>query len=414
MRCKRCHAKLENGRKTCPYCGTLVRKRRGNIKLAAESGVEINPFADFVSDTVYKIQTAVRRDRRIIPAAAAALILLIFIISLISCAPSCSCACTGRKKEVKTGDFGILYDSRAASLQTSNKDGLYCIVSDSVIMRSSDESYRTLCTEVSASCIAGDETYIYICKPDGIYKIDPQQIYMTPGDVSAKVVDCSGDPLFALVDCTAADGILLYKMRELGGSSVSLYVSDTVAGTTTLVAGGNIDDAGFMGGRVYYCRTDAGVKTLYSCGCDGTDEKAVVSDIADYELGGGYIYYTVPETDASPTDARVLVRLKASSAKEVCRWDIPELTGGNLRSFKANDMWLCICAGSDDGDSIYRIEHDSPDLKRIAYFSKRVELTAVSGNWYAFMYNVDLSAEDPYANARYTIRDSLTDKTAVK
>ena len=411
MRCKRCHAKIENGRKTCPYCGTLIRKPRGNIKLSAQSGVEVNPFADFVSDTVYKFQTAIRRDRRIIPAIFGGLLVLIGLIFMISCAPSCSCSCGG-EKEKKT-DFGILYDSRTPSMQTSNEDGLYCIVSDTVIMRSSDESYRMLCSDVSATCITSDEKNIYICKSDGIYRIHPEQIYVSAGDVSERIVDCSGDPLFALEDCTAADGMLLYRMRELGGTAVSLYVCDTETGLTTLVAGGSISDAGLMNGRVYYCRTDAGVRTLYSCKCDGTDEKAVVSDIVDYELGGGYIYYTLPGSDASPSDASVLVRLSTSS-KQICQWDVPALTGGKLRGFKANDMWLCVCAGAEDGDSIYRIEHEAADLKRIAYFSKRVELTAVSGNWYAFLYNVDHASDEPYASARYTVRDSLTDKTAVK
>ncbi|MBE6759768.1 MAG: hypothetical protein E7554_06730, partial [Ruminococcaceae bacterium] len=34
-RCSRCHARLDGSRKTCPYCGTMVRKRRGNVKVAS-------------------------------------------------------------------------------------------------------------------------------------------------------------------------------------------------------------------------------------------------------------------------------------------------------------------------------------------------------------------------------------------
>lgn len=38
MRCHRCHSKIDPGRKTCPNCGTLVRKRRGSVTLAPEAG----------------------------------------------------------------------------------------------------------------------------------------------------------------------------------------------------------------------------------------------------------------------------------------------------------------------------------------------------------------------------------------
>ena len=38
MRCRRCHTKLAPGKKTCPVCGTLVRKRRGSVKLATTAG----------------------------------------------------------------------------------------------------------------------------------------------------------------------------------------------------------------------------------------------------------------------------------------------------------------------------------------------------------------------------------------
>lgn len=404
MRCKRCHAVIEPGRKTCPNCGTLVRKRRGNFKLAAESGVTENKVSDFISDGIYNLQTAVKRDNRLLILIIAVPVILIGFIILISCG-SCSCDCSCAGEEKTTEISGVINDSRLPMRQSYFGEDLFYIDSSSsaIMQRSSDENYSKVCDVVSASSL--------LMTGDGLYYSDGEKIYSMPegfvpvsdGDRGRTVADCAGDPMFTLGGYFAGGSGICYYKNEKGGKAASVYAFDNASGSASLVLSGEVSDFGYTNGRLYFCRETENNRELCSCAMNGSDEMQVMTGVIDYQLGGGYVY----ATRADENGAILLCRYTSAGSEEF-RWDMSQITGASLSGFAADDMWLCIVTeASDGGNTVYRAEHDGTELKRIGFFSTPVELAGVSGSWYAMDYETE-------GGKGYIVRDSLTDKTAVK
>ncbi len=398
MRCKRCHAVIAEGRKSCPNCGTLIRKKRGNITLSSQSGVQINRFADGVSDGIYNLKMAIKRDSRILILLVAVPLVLIGSILLVSCGASscaCSCSCGGNEK---TALFEEKYNSYKPSYQFAVGDTLYYISDGSIMSRTSDESYKHIYDSVSAADLQADEKYIYFRENNTVKRIEPGRKAVSGTDIAEMVLDYSSDKNYSL-RYFIAEGEIYYTLTESGSDLTTLYSDNTLLC-------GKYADIGYMKGRIYYTVSDSDTtRTLYSIKTDGTDERTVASGISDYQLGGGYVY-----TVSDSTEGKTLSRID-KDGMIVMEWDIAALTGGELSSVAANDMWLCFVNTSEEGSVVYRIEHDSVDVSSVFAYSDKIELTGVSGDWYAFE---SIKYTDGKESGRtYSVRNSRNGKSAV-
>ncbi len=399
MRCKRCHAVVAEGRKSCPNCGTLIRKKRGNITLSSQSGVQVNRFTDGLSDAIYNLKMATRRDSRILILLVAVPLVLIGAIMLISCgASSCSCSCSCGGDYEETARFETRYNSYKPSYQFALGETLYYISDGSIMSRTADESYKSIYDCKSASDLQSDGEYLYFREKNKVRRIEIGKTAVSGTDIAETVLDYSSDENYTL-GYFIAEGDLFYTLTESGSDLTTLY-SDS-----TLLCG-KYRDFGYMNGRIYYTVSDSDVtRSLYSVNTDGSDENLIVSGAADYQLGGGYVY-TVSTVD----DKKILMRSSEEGAK-LMDWDISTLTGGDLASMAANDQWLCFVNTSEDGSVIYRIEHDKVDINSVFAYSAKIELTGVSGDWYAFEC-IEMT-EGVETGRRYSIRNSRNGKSAM-
>ncbi len=401
MRCKRCRAVIAEGRKSCPNCGTLIRKKRGNITLSSQSGVQVNRFADGISDGLYNLKMAIRRDNRIMLLLVAVPLVIIGTILLISCGANscaCSCSCEGGHKEKFT--FEKRENSFESSMQFAVGDALYYISDGSIMCRNSDESYRHIYDSLSASDLQSDGKYLYLREDNKVKRIELGKTAVSGSDMAETVLDFSSDNNYRL-GYFLADGVMYYTLSDTESELSTLY-SDRA-----LLSGG-YSDFGYMKGRIYYTASDSDItRNVYSMNTDGSDQKLAVSSVVKYQLGGGYIYAIV-----SDGDSNLLVKYDESGA-ELMRWDISALTGGEISSVAVNDIWLCFVTETKDGGSVvYRIEHDSPDIASIFAYSNSVELTGVSGDWYAFE-SITVNEDGKEDSRTYSIRNSRNGKSAM-
>ncbi len=399
MRCKRCHAIVAEGRKACPNCGTLIRKKRGNITLSSQSGVRVNRFADGISDTIYKLSLNIKRDSRMLILLIAAPLVLIGAIFLISCgASSCSCSCSSEKDNAEKTEFETRYNSYKPSNQFALEEMLYYISDGNIMSRSEAESYKHIYDSISASDLQSDGNYLYFREYNTVKRIKLSSDSVSESDAVETVLDYSSDENYTL-GYFIAEGNLYYTLKENESELTTLY-SDM-----TLLCG-KYSDFGYLNGRIYYTVSDSDIsRTLYSMNTDGSDVRQIIGGVSDYQLGGGYIYVI-----AEKGENNILTRLDTDGAV-LMEWDIGVLTGGNISSIAANDEWVCFVGDSEDGSIVYRIEHDSADIASIFAYSSRIELTGVSSEWYAFE---SIEVTDGVETGRtYYIRNSRNGKSAM-
>ncbi len=387
MRCKRCHAVISEGRKACPNCGTLIRKKRGSITLSARSGVKVNPVMDWLGNLFYRFGAAVRKDGRIlILTVSLPLLVLGIVLLIVSGAKSCSCSCEG---DLKTAAYEMRENSREPSLQIAVGDSLYYIADGSIMCRSADESYRSIYDSVSATDLQSDGEYLYFREDNCVKRI---KTGASEEHTAETVLDYTSEQAYSL-GYFIAEGDIYYYLRENGKALTVLYSDETLVS-------GEVSNFGYMNGRVYYTLSDSDVSGVYSMKADGSDDKLVIGGISDYQLGGGYIYAVKAEGDE-----KYLTRFD-ENGNGLVRWDISALTGGEMSSFAANDTWLCFAVTTESGSAVYKIEHNSESISTVFAYSSAINLTGVSGDWYAFESGTE-------TERTYSIRNSKNGKSAL-
>ncbi len=397
MRCKRCHAVISEGRKACPNCGTLIRKKRGGITLSSQSGVDVNPFVEWISDVIYNIKMSARRDWRLYLAVPLLIIGIILLLSIGISSCSCSCSsCGGKEAKAK---YEVKENSREPSAQYAVGDTLYYISEGTIMSRGGDETYRSIYESASASDLQSDDKYLYFREGNIIKRIELGKTPVSGSDLAEKVLDFSSDENYTL-GYFVAERELYYYLTENGSKLTTLYAE-------TPILSGSGYDFGYMNGRIYYTvsGTDIGYD-LHSVNTDGEDGKLNVSGIYDYELGGGYIYAVIPDG----AEGSRLVRYD-TDGKELVKWDIKGITGGEITSVAANDTWMCLAVKTENGSVVYRIEHTGTDVASVFPYSSRIEITGVSGDWYAF--ESILTADGKETGREYAIRNSRSGKSAM-
>lgn len=263
--------------------------------------------------------------------------------------------------------------------------------------RSADESYRNIYDSISASDLQSDGEYLYFREDNRVKRIALNQERVSGSDISETVLDFSADTNYTLGYFLAEEKIFYY-LKENNSNLTTLY-SDTT------VKSGEFSDMGYMKGKIYYTVSKSDMYELYSMNLDGSNDKVTVSGILDYQLGGGYIYAITENSSGGKMLARY--DEKGTLAME---WDITALTGGEITSIAANDTWLCFVTASESGSVVYRIEHDSNDVASVFAYSDTIELTGVSGDWYAFE---SIKVADKKEIRTYSIRNSRNGKSAL-
>lgn len=388
MRCKRCHAVISEGRKACPNCGTLIRKKRGSITLSSRSGVKVNPVMDWLGNLFYSFSSAVRKDGRIlIMTVSLPLLVLGIVLLIVSGAKSCSCSCEGDGGTAAR--YELRENSREPSQQTAIGDSLYYIADGSIMCRSADESYRSVYESASATDLQSDGEYLYFREGNCVKRIKTEA---AAEHTAEAVLDYTSEQEYSL-GYFIAEGDIYYYLRENGKTLTVLYSDKTLIS-------GEVSSFGYMNGRIYYTLSDSDASGLYSMKTDGSDSRLIIDGVSNYQLGGGYIYAVKEENEI-----KYLTRFD-ENGNGLVRWDIVAQTGGEISSFAANDIWLCLAVTTESGSAVYKIEHDSENISTVFAYSSAIRLTGVSGDWYAFESGTE-------AEPTYSVRNSKNGKSAL-
>lgn len=411
MRCRRCHTVFDDNRKACPNCGTLVRKRRGHVKLSPDSGVKVNPIVEFLEDAIMKYKKWLKQDSRALPISIGAPVLLIGLIILLFSLPSCT-SCTTAPVSGTKAEYSALENSRRASPQFLTENGLCYISGDSLLLTSAEGMVRTIITEPGMSELYASGDFVYYKKDGALLRVSTATPLTLPGEeppqaISEPVLSVSGSDLNEYL---VAEGEVYCRVTDTGGESRLLHVLPDLSVETLMT--GRFEQLGYYKGRLYYCRehTDPEMNTvenseyIYSSLLDGSDERIVIDGqiLHNYELGGGYLYYSGLKKDDTGAEHLVMCRYSLSTQTVTRMWAVD-----GLISYAASDSHLCYVIRDARGDSYYRVTHDSDEAQNIFFSANTTLLTGVSGNWFGFYDNLS-AGENPYEEAKYYLVNSET------
>ncbi len=390
MRCRRCHTKLDPAKKMCPNCGTLVRKKRGNVKIASTAGV--GPM--WLTEIVDRIN---RIPPKILIGAVATIFLVLILILFGNCSACSGCSsCSSCSSCNSCGSCSSCGESASgnakpadenAAVKKLNTGGIICAdnenlyyVKGSSIMKSGKNGETVL--------IQSDAGAIKLIDTDGInlYYMQNGSLWRMPfGNTtvqgSAPVARCvvrainETDVISGYVSVSGYGVVDSEKLCCWGTATdgtIKICTVDASGASLTEVIRGDFSHLEYYNGRVYYYNNPTGKLACVDLGSGKTKEFAINYDSAGYALGGGYIYFCETATDG----AKTLCRMKISSEKKT-EWftDDPYIVG-----ITANDLSVCFWTKLPEGSDLYRYGHDGKG-ERFVSSARPISLDCMAGEY---------------------------------
>lgn len=395
MRCRRCHTKLDPAKKMCPNCGTLVRKKRGSVKIASTAGVG----PTWLNDIVDKINAI---PPKILIGALATIILIVLLLLFGNCnaCDSCSsCAsCAACSSCSSCGSCGSCADCTASSsgnakpaenfeVSKLNSGGSICTdgqslyyVKGSAIMKS-DKNGDTLVHSTASGAVTLIDT-------DGInlYYMQSGSLWRMPFGTatvqeSSPVARCvvrainESDVISGFVSVSGYGIIENEKLCCWGTATdgnIKICTVDASGASLTEIARGAYSDLKYYDGCVYYYSNSTGKLCSVDVNSGKMKEYAVDYNGVGYALGGGYIYFCEAATDG----AKTLCRIKISNGKKT-EWfdDDPYIVG-----MTANDLSVCFWTKLPEGGDLYRYRHDGSG-ERFVSSARPISLSCMAGEY---------------------------------
>ncbi|MDR1003163.1 MAG: DUF5050 domain-containing protein [Oscillospiraceae bacterium] len=429
MKCRRCGAHINEGKKMCPNCGVLVKKKAGPKKLAASSGVKINPFVEFLGDIIHNSLVYITSGPKAVLTVLSVPLVIVLIIlffttdMLGSCAGSCANSCSGCSSSCSSCGGGEeaapeavpALNSQKPSYQFYTDGGLCYIKDDTLILIQNDGMSRTLLTIPDMCELQAYGEYIYFRSKNELFKVSTVTPITLPGSdpppaVALPIVSISEEEQETLDSYFLANGAVYYCRLTAGDEKSLVKINED--GTESVIMSGKFDNVSYRNQRIYYCRphTDESKNEsedsayLYSRKLDGSDERIVIDgqEMHNYSIGGGYLYYSGVQKNENGGEKLFMCRYSLSEGKLVKMW-----AAEGLVSYMANDSYLYYMIRTAQGDSLYRVGHETIDAENIFYSDKPTELSGVSGDWFGLYVNVTAGGE-PYAQAAYHLINSET------
>lgn len=449
MRCQRCHAKVDPGRKTCPTCGTVVRKRRGSVTLAPEVGGTKLQAALKKIGTRFDIDI----DPKVVLLAIVIILALALFITFAQCngcmsckgcsscdsctscascgsAASCascgscascnscascgsctacgSCTCGGSEEtEELSGGKGLL-NAPSLSNEYYHKGTLYYIDGNNLVALSDSGVVSIVAAASGMSSVYADDTNVYYLKDGSIWAAPitkPATISDDPDDryAAKRILNATVSGSDAGVRAIYGYGITNDWICYWGPDRADSFVigcKPLEGGAARVLNTGSYHMVQCYDGSVYFLgRDEADYGILYRIRLD-TGEKTVVFNekVYYFTLSQGCVY---PITWINKT--ATLYRVNVDNGEVVRQWEIDELSG-----ILANDSHIFYCVNDSRGGNIYRMAPDGTGRQNIFYDSSTIQLTGVCGKYFSLYTDLDMKSDKRYENAVYYVIDSAT------
>lgn len=394
----------------CPNCGTLVRKKRGNVKIASTAGVGPSWLINFV-DNINRISP------KILLAAVACILLVVILIMSFSCGSCAGCgscdACSSCGSCAGCGSCAACNDSASGSAKPEptqtkanqlNTGGMICVdenylyyVSGSAVMRSGNGGDTVLLRLESGeiSAINTDGVNLYYIQDGSLWRLP---FDATMAQDSAPVPRCivrkidETDQISQYISISGYNIVDKEKLCCWGVStsgSVRISTVDSYGAQLTTIAEGNFSNPKYYNGAVYFYDNSTGKLNRVSLG----DKKRTALDInyesSGYALGGGYIYFCEARQDGS----KVLCRMSVSGGKKT-EWYVgdPYIVG-----IMANDKAVCFWTSRPEGSDLFRYGHDGNGA-RFDSKAHAVSMSCMAGDYMLLLDDGKLRLYDGAGN----------------
>lgn len=349
-RCSRCHARLDSHRKTCPYCGTMVRKPRGKVRMAASA----NPGG--LGEMISNIQLPALTGKHLLALGMAAVVIVV-VLTMLGCGSCSSCAaCSSCGSCTACDSCGSCSSCEGEENGTGAVNGanynceyhygttLYYVEGDQLIaLEDGFETGHVVVGGKGIECVYADGYYVYYIISGKVLRASLNGQSVSDGDV----------PLGNIFLDPVAVGLEKVNGFALAGEDEMCYWGQTGDGSKVICMTGlsNPQDGRiiysgiysnvqcYRGGVYFVSGEEATSGQIMRLDMRSEDVTAVYDQKCNYyTLSGGKVIVNIAHqsTDGTGEARSNLIYLDAESGKELKRFD----SFPAIRGIAANDQWI--------------------------------------------------------------------------
>lgn len=387
-KCSRCHARLDAGSRTCPYCGTMVRKPRGSVKVASSVGM---------GGVLDRINLPALTGKHLLVALAviAAIIIFIAAFSCDSCAVCSGCdscsACSSCNSCSSCGEEEETGGTNGANYNCEYHYGstLYYVNGDQLIaLEDGMDTGRVAAVGRGIECVYVDDNYIYYIIDGKILRTPSKAYAVSSGDVPMGSVLL--DPVnvglervngFAL----NGDDELCYWGQTADGGKVICVIDREGRGEPRMVHSGKYSNVQCYRGYVYFASGEDGTQGIVMrTELKSGDRKVMFDQKADYyTLSDGKLIICVGQKleDGTVADFSRLIYIDPEKAEQLAEFE----NFPRIRGLAANDQWVYYVM--DDTISghtlVYRFADDGKTHQLVFRKAGSYRLYGVAGSYFS-------------------------------
>jgi len=375
-RCTRCHAKLDSHHRNCPYCGTMVRKPRGNVRVAPSVGT---------GGALSNITLPALTGKHLLAILAVIVVIIIFV-SMLGCGSCAACegctACTscsscGACNACQSCGSCESCGSCAACEKvepTLNTTSFHCeyhygntlyYVDGDKLMALEDgmDAGRPLASGKGIRCLYADEEFVYylsagqiMCAPVGMYSADGEAL---PGGRVLLDPVTAGLQLINGFSLTGESELCFWGQDSEGVKSIHITGRDGQGEIRALYTGKYSNVQCYRGGVYFSSGEDATNGFVVRVDISTGNRKLVYESKANYFtlVNGELVVCELPMLeDGSPADYSRLIYMDMESGEERARFErFPRVHG-----MIANDEWIYYTINENDNQEtcVYRFRDE--------------------------------------------------------
>ena len=397
-RCSRCHARLDGNRKTCPYCGTMVRKRRGNVKVSS------SVRSGGVGGIFDNISLPALTGKHLLAIAAVVAVVLIVIFALgcgscgscgscSSCAACSSCgeSCTACSACASCGESGDIQRLNGANYNCEYyRDGVFYYVDGDRLMALEDgmDAARTLVSGNGIECIYADDDNIYyiisgkvLSAPVGIRSVSDGDV--PPGSVLLEPAKLGLEKINGFAP--AGEDELCFWGQKPEGEKIIGIIDRSGEGKARTLHTGKYSNVQCDGSAVYFASGEESTAGyVYRIDFNSGDSKVMFGSKADYyTISGGELIVCLltKNEDGTPTENAELIYISTLTGEQRTGFE----SFPRIRGLAANDQWVYYVL--DDTISghtlIYRFAENGKTHQLVFRKAGSYRLYGVAGSYFS-------------------------------
>ena len=415
-RCSRCHARLDGHRKTCPYCGTMVRKRRGNVRVSAN--VAQSGIGSAISNITLPALTG--KHLLVLGAVAVAIVIVISMLGCGSCGACAACnacsscgsclsssACASCGACTACDSCGACSSCGEEAEETGSVNGanynceyhhgstLYYVEGEHLIaLEDGFETGRIVVGGKGIECVYADDNYVYYIISGNVLRAPLSgQTAVSGADVQLGSVILSPQNVglekingFALAE---EDGLCYWGQKTDGTKVIRMTDREAPQMGDTIYTGKYSNVQCYRGGVYFVSGEEATDGQLFRADMKNGGVKLMFARKANYyTLSGGSLVVNVAEqpADGGWAVSSQLIYIDPRTGEEQQRFDSFPV----IRGIAANDQWIYYSAADPvTGDTlVYRFSDEGKTHQLVFRKAGSYRLYGVAGSYFS-MYGED-------------------------